>query len=119
MVIQRGKPPIGRRFRLAAYPFEVWAHSECTPCLVSVFRLLRAMARGTFHSTGMSRFIARPGPVPLQRPHGHRSCDVANAYAGRFGPRESLHARDVPLPLFGSMLSETPGARQPLSPSVD
>ena len=34
-------------------------------------------------------------------------------------PRESLHARDVPLPLFGSMLSETPGARQPLSTRVD
>ena len=77
------------------------------------------IARGTFHSTGISRFIARPGPVPLQRPHVHPSCDVAAAYSGRLGPRESLHARDVPLPLFGSMLSETPGARQPLSISVD
>jgi hypothetical protein len=118
-VIQRGKHQIGMRFRLDAYPFEVWAHREFTPCIVSVFLLLRAIARGTFHSTGISRFIARPGPVPLQRPHVHRSCYIANAYSGRFGPRESLHARDVSLPLFGSMLSETPGARQPLSPSVD
>jgi hypothetical protein len=84
-----------------------------------VFLLSRAIARGTFHSTGMSRFIAKPGPVPLQSPHVHRFCYVAAAYSGRLGPRESLHARDVPLPLFGSMLSETPGARQPLSASMD
>ena len=85
----------------------------------SGFLLSRTMARGTFPSTGRSRFLARPGPVPLQRPYVHHSCDVAAAYSGRRGPRGALHARDVPLPLFDSMLSETPGARQPLSTSVD
>ena len=82
---------------------------------MSVFPLSRVLARGTFHSTGMSRFIARPGPVPLQSPHLHRFCYVAGAYSGTACPRESLHARVAPLPLFGSMLSETPGARQSLS----
>src|SRR5215467_15967948 len=77
------------------------------------------IARGTFHSTGMSRFIARPGPVLLQRPHVHRSCDVDGAYSGHSCPRGSLHARFAPQPLFDSMLSETPGARQPLSAPVD
>src|SRR5919197_1343609 len=103
------------RARLHAYPVEVWAHSVCTPCIVSVFPLSRVSARGTFHSTGMSRFIARPGPVPLQRPHVNRFCYVAGSYSGTVCPRGSLHARVAPLLLFDSMLSEPPGARQPLS----
>src|SRR5262252_172035 len=86
-----------------------------TPCIVSVFPLSRVLERGTLHSTGISRFIARPGPVPLQRPHLNRFCYVAGSYSGTACPRESLHARVAPLPLFGSMLSETPGARQALS----
>ena len=82
---------------------------------MSVLPLSRVLERGTFHSTGISRFIARPGPVPLQRPHLNRFCYVAGSYSGTACPRESLHARVAPLPLFGSMLSETPGARRALS----
>ena len=29
----------------------------------------------------MSRFVASPGPVPRQRPHVHRTCDVADVYS--------------------------------------
>src|SRR5215475_5793241 len=103
------------RFCLLAYPCQVWGHRWFTPCLVSVVPLSRVLERGTLHSTGMSRFIASPGPVPLQRPPLHRFCDVAGAYSGTACPRESLHARVTPLPLFGSRLAETPGARQALS----
>jgi hypothetical protein len=96
-------------------PCQVWAHRWFTPCIVSVFPLSRVLQRGTFHSTGMSRFIARPGPVPLQSPHLNCFCYVASSYSGTACPRGALHARIAPLPLFGSMLSETPGARQSLS----
>jgi hypothetical protein len=75
---------------------------------VSVFPLSRVMVRGTFHSTGVRRFIARPGPVPLQSHHGNGFFDVARSSSGWPDPRVSLHARIAPLPLFGSMLSETP-----------
>src|SRR5215510_236311 len=106
------------RSRLHAYPVEVWAHRVFTPCIVSVFPLSRVIERGTFHSTGISRFLAIPGPVPLQRPHVTHSCYVADAYSDHPCLRGSLHARIAPLPLFDSMLSETPGARQPLSSHV-
>jgi hypothetical protein len=115
MMVQRRELQSGIRFCLITYPCQVWVHRWFTPCIVSVFPLSRVLARGTFHSTGVSRFIARPGPVPLQRPHLNRSCYVAGSYSGTVCPRESLHARVAPLPLFGSMLSETPGARQSLS----
>ena len=49
---------------------------------MSVFLLARTFERGTFHSTGISRFIATPGPVPLQRPLLNHSCYVAHAYSG-------------------------------------
>jgi hypothetical protein len=102
-------------FCLLAYPCQVWAHRWFTPCIVSVFPLSRVLERGTFHSTGISRFIARPGPVPLQSHHGNGFFYVARPYSGLHDPRVSLYARIAPLPLFGSMLSETPGARQSLS----
>jgi hypothetical protein len=89
MVIQRGKHQIGIRSRLDAYPFEVWAHKAFTPCIVSVFLLLQVIERGTFRSTEMSRFIATPGPVPLQSPHLTRSYDVAGSYSG-FAAQEVL-----------------------------
>ena len=103
------------RFGLRASPCPVWAHRRFTPCRVSVFPRAQGLARGTFHSAGMSRFIAQPGPVPFQRLPRNRFCDVARAYAGLVYPRGPLHARIAPLLLFGSMLSETPGARQALS----
>src|SRR5438874_9895310 len=115
MMVQRREHQRGMRFCLLAYPCQVWAHRWFTPCIVSVFPLSRVLERGTFHSTGMSRFVARPGPVPLQRSHLNRFCDVAGPYSGTACPRGSLHARVAPLLLFGSMLSETPGARQSLS----
>src|SRR5215475_581047 len=115
MMIQRREHQRGMRFCLLTYPCQVWVHRWFTPCIVSVFPLSRVLERGTFHSTGVSRFIARPGPVPLQRLLLNRFCYVAGSYSGTTCPRESLHARVAPLPLFGSMLSETPGARQSLS----
>src|SRR5438094_6017368 len=109
MMVQRREHQRGMRFCLLAYPCQVWAHRWFTPCIVSVFPLSRVLERGTFHSTGMSRFVARPGPVPLQRSHLNRFCYVAGPYSGTACPRGSLHARVAPLLLFGSMLSETPG----------
>jgi hypothetical protein len=114
-MVQRRAHQRGRRFGLLTSPCQVWAHRWFTPCIVSVFPLARVLERGTFPSAGVSPFIARPGPVPLQRPHLHRFCDVAGAYSGTACPRDSLHARIAPLPLCGSMLSEPPGARQALS----
>ncbi len=72
----------------------------------------------SFLTLRVSRFIARPVPVPLQSHHGDGFFYVARSYSGCLDPRVSLHARIAPLPLFGSMLSKTPGARQPLSSHV-
>src|SRR5437764_6805975 len=66
----------------------------------------------------MSRFIALLVPVPLQSHHGNGFFSIARSSSGWHGPSVSLHARIAPLPLCGSMLSETPGARQPLSSPV-
>jgi hypothetical protein len=108
---QRRAYELVRRFCLLAYPCQVGAHRGCTPGLVSVFPLARVLARGTFPSTGMSRFIARPGPVPLPSHHGNGFFDVARPSAGWHDPRGSRHARMAPLPLCGAMRSATPGAR--------
>lgn len=89
-----------------------------TPCIVSVFPLSRVIERGNFHSTGINRFIATPVPVPLRRNRLNGSFDVACSYSDRMCPRVSAYARIAPLPLFGSMLSETPGARPSLSFNV-
>jgi hypothetical protein len=70
------------RFCLPTSPCSICAHSVLTPWIVSVFLLARTFECGTFHSTGISRFIATPGPVPLQRPHLNHSCYVAHAYSG-------------------------------------
>ena len=118
VVIQRRAHLIGMLACSHAYPCEVCAHRWFTPWIVSVFPLSRVIVRGNFHSTGVSRFIAIPVPVPLQGHHGNGFFYVARSYSGWHGPRVSLHARIAPLPLFGSMLSETPGARQPLSSHV-
>src|SRR5215475_6582769 len=99
MMVQRREYQLGMRFCLLAYPCQGWVHRWFTPCIVSVFPLSRVLPRGTFHSAGMSRFIARPGLVPLQRPHLHGCCDVAGAYSGTAGPSGSLYARMAPLPL--------------------
>src|SRR2546430_9928863 len=82
MMGQRREPQRGMRFCLLAYPCQVWAHRGFTPCVVSVFPLSRVLERGTFHSTGISRFIARPGPVPLQSHHGNGFFYVARPYSG-------------------------------------
>jgi len=67
-------------------------HSVCVP-------LSRVIERGTFHSTGMSRFIANTRSVPLQRPHVNRSFYVDGSYSGHLYPRGSLHARIGPPPV--------------------
>ena len=85
---------------------------------MSVFPLSRAMERGNLHSTGISRFIAKPVPVPLQGGRLNTFCYVVCSYSGAI-PKNSLHARMAPLWLFDSMRSETPGAREPLSYDAD
>src|SRR4029434_8161697 len=110
MVVQRRAYELGMCFCLLAYPCQGWAHRWFTPCIVSVFTVSRVLERGTLHSTGMSRFIARPGPVPWQSHHGNGFFYVARPYSGWHDPRVSLHARIAPLPLSGSVLTETPGA---------
>ncbi len=83
-----------------------------------MFPLSRAIERGNLHSTGISRFIAKPVPVPLQGCRLNTFCYVVCSYSGT-KPKNSLHARIAPLSLFDSMLSETPGAREPLSCNAD
>ena len=73
--------------------------------------LARVRARGPVPAPGLRRGIARLGPVPLLRP-GHCCRDVAGTDAGTTCPRGSLLARVAPRPLCGSMLSQTPEARQ-------
>src|SRR5215467_8609153 len=89
MMVQRREHQLVMRFCLLAYPCQVWVHRWFTPCIVSVFPLSRVLQRGTFHSAGISRFIARPGPVPLQRPHLHRSVTLpvhTRAWRAQEGP---------------------------------
>src|SRR5207244_5532596 len=71
VVIQRRAHLIGMLARSHAYPCEVCAHRWFTPWIVSVFPLSRVIVRGNFHSTGVSRFLAIPVPVPLQSHHGN------------------------------------------------
>ncbi len=79
-----------------------------------VFLLPRTFERGNLHSTGISRFIAKPVPVPLQEGHLNISFHVACSYSGT--KPKSLPARQgCSMIVAGSMLSETPGARNPLS----
>jgi hypothetical protein len=118
VVRQRRAHLIGMLACSHAYPCAVCAHRWFTPWIVSMFPLSRVIVRGNFPSTGVSRFIAIPVPVPLQSHHGNGFFYVARSYSGWHGSRVSLHARIAPLPLCGSMLSETPGARQPLSAHV-
>ena len=82
---------------------------------MSVFPLSRTIDRENLHSTGISRFIAKPVPVPLRSCYLRPSFYVGPSYSGTVRPRASPYARIAPLSLFGSMLSETPGARNPLS----
>ena len=77
-----------------------------------VFLLARVFECGNFHSTGISRFIAKPVPVPLRSRRLTAFFYVGQSYSGDDRPRASPHARVAPLSLFGSMLSETPGARE-------
>src|SRR6266446_2855572 len=94
MMVQRRAHQRGMRFCLLAYPCQVWAHRWFTPCIVSVFPLSRVLERGTFHSTGVSRFIARPGPVPLQSHHRNGFFDVARSYSGWHWPKSVSACQD-------------------------
>src|SRR4030095_550052 len=89
VVVQRRKHQVMLCFCLIASPCQVWAHRGFTPCIVSVFPLSLVLERGTFHSTAINRFIAQPGPVPLQGPHVNRFCYVA-------GHTQARRAQEVP-----------------------
>ena len=78
-------------------------------CIDYVFLLLRSFTSGNLHSARVSRFSAKPVPVPLR---GRRLS--ASFHVGTHTPRpgkSSPHAGFVSLPLLCSMLSSTPGAR--------
>ncbi len=81
---------------------------------MSVFLLPRVFECGNFHSTGISRFIVKPVPVPLQVSHLNRFFHVACSYSGIM-PKSLPIRQDCSTIVVGSMLSETPGAREPLS----
>ena len=49
-----------------------------------VFLLSRASERGNLHSTGISRFLAIPVPVPLQSRLWNASFHVGRSYSGMF-----------------------------------
>jgi len=63
---------------------------------MSVFLLARVFECGNFHSTGISRFIAKPVPVPLQEGHLNIFYHVECSYSGSF-TRTALYARFAPL----------------------
>ncbi len=111
-------PALHSDIRRDSYPCQVCAHRNLTPCIVPVFLPSRASECGNLHSTGISRFIAKPVPVPLRSRHLRAFFYVGPSYSGDIRPRASPHARIAPLLLLGSMLSETPGAREPLSYSA-
>ncbi len=79
-----------------------------------VFLLARVFECGNFHSTGISRFIDKPVPVPLQVGHLNRFFHVACSYSGVL-PKSLPACQDCSIIVVDSMLSETPGARNPLS----
>ena len=76
----------------------------------------RAFKRGNFHSTRISRFFAKPVPVPLSRSLLNAFFYVVHSYPSITGA--SSHARIAPLSLFDSMLSGTPGSVKTLSFNV-
>ena len=49
-----------------SYPCQVCAHRNFTPCIVPVFLPSRASECRNLHSTVISRFNAKPVPVPLR-----------------------------------------------------
>jgi len=81
------------------------------PCIMSVFLLARVSECGNFHSTGISRFIAKPVPVPLQGNRLNRFFYVACSYSGVL-PKNLPACQDCYIIVVDSMLSETPGARK-------
>src|SRR5262252_3451821 len=104
--------------RAHAYPCEVCAHRWLTPWIVSVFPLSRVIVRGPFTPRGLAASSLDQVPSHCRATIGTASFTLPVPTQVGIGPRVSLHARIAPLPLFGSMLSETPGARQPLSSHV-
>ena len=81
---------------------------------MAVFLLPRVFECGNFHSTGISRFIAKPVPVPLQRSRLNAFFHVVRSYSDDL-PKDSPARQDCSIIVVDSMLSETPGARNPLS----
>jgi hypothetical protein len=118
VVIQRSEHQGRIRPCSNSYPCRVCAHRNFTPCIVPVFLPSRASECGNLHSAVISRFNAKPVPVPLRSRRLRAFFHVGPSYSGEIRPRASPHARIAPLSLFGSMLSETPGAREPLSSSA-
>ena len=84
---------------------------------MSVFLLSRTFERGNLHSTGISRFIAKPVPVPIREGRLNSSFHVACSYSGAI-PKILPASQDCSMIVAGSMLSETPGAWNPLSCSA-
>ncbi len=81
---------------------------------MSVFLLSRTFERGNLHSTGFSRLIAKPVPVPLREGRWNSSSHVACSYSDAI-PKSLPVSQGCSMIVAGSMLSETPGAWTPLS----
>ena len=102
--------------------------SVLTPCIVPMFPLSRLINRGDLRSAVISRFIAKPlrsyrSPSLASAPFGLlllRWQTILGYYPSRSGmfhqePSGLSDARLVTsLSLSSSMLSETPGCREPL-----
>ena len=98
--------PIRGRFVLTVF-------SRLESCLCFFF--YGRSSAGTFHSTGISRVIATPVPVPLQRPHLNHSCYVAHTYSGP-AAQEGLCTPGLLHDCCSTRCClKTPGARQSLS----
>ena len=82
-----------------------------------VFLLPRTLECGNLHSTGISRFIAKPVPVPIRKDRLDCFYHVACPYSGAI-PKNLPASQGCSMIVAGSMLSETPGAWNPLSGSA-
>jgi hypothetical protein len=114
VVVQRGEHQSRTRPCLFSYPLQVCAHRLFTPCIVSMFLLQWSSDRRGLHSTGISRFTAKPAPIPRDEFIRLVSFYVDSPYPGSYASGKPSSRLVAPTSLSGSMLSETPECRSML-----
>ena len=94
VVIQRSKHQDRVCPCSTSYPCQVCAHRNFTPCIVPVFLPSRASECGNLHSTGISRFNAKPVPVPLRSRRLRAFFYVGPAYSDDTAPKNFSARQD-------------------------